>query len=73
MVGHERAVDLELRDGEAREVGERRVAGAEVVDGDADAELLEPARCVARPGAGSETIALSVISTVERRGRDAAT
>ena len=38
---HERAVDLEHVDGELAEVGERRVAGAEVVDGDLHAEILE--------------------------------
>ena len=48
-VEHERAVDLELRDREPGEVGERRVAGAEVVDRDADAERLEPADDVRRP------------------------
>jgi hypothetical protein len=37
----ERAVDLERVDGELLEVGERGVAGAEVVDRDAHAELLD--------------------------------
>jgi hypothetical protein len=36
-VGDDRAVDLQRGDGEAGEVGEAGVAGAEVVDGDADA------------------------------------
>ena len=40
---HERAVDLEDVDGELPQVRERRVAGSEVVDGDADAELLDRA------------------------------
>src|SRR5262245_40295612 len=38
---HERAVDLQDVDREPVQVGERRVAGAEVVDRDAHAELLE--------------------------------
>ena len=37
----ERAVDLEAVDRELLEVGERGVAGPEVVDGDSDAELLD--------------------------------
>ena len=36
--GDERAVELELADREAAQVGERREAGAEVVDRDDDAE-----------------------------------
>ncbi len=40
-VGDEGAVDLELVDGQALEVRERRVAGAEVVDGKPDARLAE--------------------------------
>jgi hypothetical protein len=39
--GDERAVDFEGVDGELAEVGERAVAGAEVVDRDAHAECLE--------------------------------
>src|SRR3954454_23958699 len=39
--GDERAVDLELVDGEPAEVAQRRVARAEVVDADLDAEALE--------------------------------
>src|SRR5262249_32751683 len=38
---HEAAIDLDRVDGHALEVDERAVAGAEVVDGEADAELLE--------------------------------
>ena len=37
---HEGPVDLERVHREALEVAERRVAGAEVVDGEADAEVL---------------------------------
>ena len=37
-LGRERAVDLHRVDGEAAQVAERRVAGAEVVDREADAE-----------------------------------
>ena len=40
-VGQEVLVHLEHVDGHADEVGQRRPAGAEVVDGDADAELAE--------------------------------
>src|ERR1051326_2739023 len=40
-VADEGLVDLERVDREALEVGERRVAGAEVVERDADAELLQ--------------------------------
>src|SRR6185312_965423 len=35
--GHQRPVDLEDVDGQVAEVRQRRVTGAEVVDGDADA------------------------------------
>ena len=38
---HERAVDLELADGQLGEVRQRRIAGAEVVDRDAHAVLGE--------------------------------
>ena len=38
---HERPVDLDAVDGQAAQVLERRVAGAEVVDRDPDTELLE--------------------------------
>ena len=41
-VAHERAVDLEQVDRELLEVGERRVAGPEVVDGEPDAEVAQP-------------------------------
>jgi len=41
QAGDERVVDLEDVDGETPEVGQRRVAGAEVVDRDLDAEGLE--------------------------------
>ena len=40
-LGRERAVDLHRVDGEAPEVAERRVAGPEVVDREADAELAD--------------------------------
>src|SRR5665213_3070771 len=39
--GDERAVDLQGVDGEALEIGQGGVAGAEVVDRDAHAELLD--------------------------------
>ena len=41
-VAHEAAVDLQLADGQGRQIGQRRVAGAEVVDRDLDADLVEP-------------------------------
>jgi len=40
-IAHERLVDLELVDREAVQIGERRVAGAEVVHRDAHAEGRE--------------------------------
>ena len=40
-VGQEVLVHLEDVDGHADQVGQRRPAGAEVVDGDADAELAQ--------------------------------
>ena len=66
-VAHERAVDLEQVDRELLEVGERRVAGAEVVDGEPDAERAEPrgARRSPRPGPSSGP---SVISRISRAG-----
>ena len=48
-VADERAVDLELVHVEAAQVGQRRVAGAEVVDGQGDAELAQQAEHVGRP------------------------
>ena len=44
--GHEGLVDLEDVDRELPEVGERRIAGAEVVDRDPDAECLEAVELV---------------------------
>ena len=46
----ELAVDLEHVDRQAVEVGERGVAGPEVVDGDADAEASDPVEDLDRPG-----------------------
>ena len=59
----ERAVDLQRVEGEAVEVGERGVAGAEVVEDEAHAELAE--RLQGRPVAvaDSSTRTLSVISS----------
>ena len=39
--GDERAVDLQVRDGEAAQVGQRRVAGAEVVEADHHAAVAQ--------------------------------
>ena len=67
----EGAVDLERVDRELTQVGERAVAGAEVVDGDPDAERLE-SRAGAGPSAsGSFMSAVSVISTRQRRRLEA--
>ena len=41
QVAHERAVDLDLVERQPRQIGERRIAGAEIVDREADAERLE--------------------------------
>ena len=41
-VAHEAAVDLDLGDRQRRQVGQRRIAGAEVVDRDLHADLVEP-------------------------------
>ena len=49
-VGHERAVDLERLDGEVLEIGERRIARAEVVDGHVHAELAHRAHGERRGG-----------------------
>src|SRR5690606_30321072 len=38
---HKRSIDLQLADGQGGEVGERGVTGAEVVDGDLGAQLVE--------------------------------
>jgi hypothetical protein len=38
---HERLIDLDDVDGEGAQVGERRISGAEIVDGEPDAELLQ--------------------------------
>ena len=43
-VGDERAVDLEVVHGEALEIGERRMAGAEVVDRDVHADVAHLAQ-----------------------------
>ena len=40
-VGDERLVDLDLRHGQSLQVGERRIAGPEVVDGQPDAERAQ--------------------------------
>src|SRR4051812_14259212 len=41
-IGDERAIDLQGMDLEALEISEGGVAGAEIVDGDGNAELLKP-------------------------------
>ena len=46
---HERAVELQLVDRQLAQVGQRGVAGAEVVDRDADAERAQLAEDLAGP------------------------
>jgi hypothetical protein len=48
--GYERPVDLERVQGELPELGERRVAGAEVVDRQADAESAQGGEHLGRRG-----------------------
>ena len=45
QVVHEAAVDLQLADRQGRQIGQRRIAGAEVVDRDLDVDLVQ--RCSA--------------------------
>ena len=70
-VAHEGLVDLDLVEGKARQVGERRVAGAEIVERQLDAECLQ----LAAHGDGFGDIvdegALGDFQ-FERRGRQAA-
>lgn len=47
-LGNECPVDLEGVDGQLTEIGERRVAGAKVVDRNVDAEVLEREQALAR-------------------------
>ena len=69
-VGQEVLVHLEHVDGHADEVGQRGPAGAEVVDGDADAELAQDGEVLETWESSSRTD--SVISTIEpRRGQAA--
>ena len=71
-VVHERAVDLEHVDRELLEVRERRVAGAEVVDREPDAEVAQPAQARPSAAAGSFISAPSVISRISRSRLEAA-
>ena len=64
---HERLVDLELVQRQALEMGERGIAGAEVVDRQTDPELVQRGR-VRRAPSGSCITAVSVSSSVSRRG-----
>ena len=67
-LGHEGLVDLDDVDGEALEVGQRAVAGAEVVDGDADAEVAQVGRAMRRWRRCRPSRAVSVISRVSCDG-----
>lgn len=48
-VAHERPVDLELSDGELLEVGHGRVASAEIIDHQGDAELPQRPELFSHP------------------------
>ena len=50
--GHERPVDLDRVEGQVLQVGQRRVAGAEVVEDEPDAHVAQP---VERPDARPRT------------------
>ena len=57
-VADERLVDLHLVGGQPRQVGQRRVAGAEVVDGELDAERRAARRAARRARSRSESARL---------------
>ena len=63
----ERPVDLDRVDREVAEVGERRVAGAEVVEGEADAERLERVERVDGAVAALHEHALRELERQQRR------
>ena len=42
---HERAIDLDLVEGEAQQVAQCRIAGAEIVERDPEAERMQLAQC----------------------------
>ena len=65
--GDERAVDLERGEWKAREVGEARVAGAEVVDGDAQARVAERAQDARRVLGVVHQLALGDLELDQRR------
>ena len=67
QVADEPAVDLEYVDRQGFELGERAVAGAEIVDGDVDADVLEPAEGGQRLLRVADN-AFSVISSVRCSG-----
>ena len=68
MSRDEGAVDLEAVDRQALEVGQRRVAGAEVVDGEAHAQRVQLRAAPRWRGSGRRISTLSVISSSRRRG-----
>jgi len=61
--GDERAVDLEFADRQTLEIAHRRVAGAEVVDRDLDAGVVQRGKG-ARARCGSWARVFSVISSL---------
>ena len=66
--GDEGPVDLHDVDGEAAQVAQRRVAGAEVVDGQPHAERPAARPATAMATSTSSIRTLSVISKQSRRG-----
>ena len=69
--GHERAVDLHLGHGEPAQVGQRRVAGAEVVDREGQPERRAAGAAASRRTSSSAISADSVISRTSRLGGQA--
>ena len=72
-VVHERLVDLDDVDREAAQVAQRRVARAEVVEGDADAQIADLRRGPSPPRPGSAIRTVSVTSRTSQLGPDART
>ena len=66
-VGHEAAVDLQLAHRQVAQVAERRVAGAEVVDRQPDAVLVEPVDGGAGAGCVDEQRRLGDLQRQQRR------
>ena len=70
-LAHEGLVDLDRVEGEALQVGQRRIAGAEIVERQAGAEVAQ-ARCsICAAYSGFSITRLSVISSLSEPGQDA--